>query len=45
MRVEKGDQWGSVRSHLYDKYPECVERNWPEVIRKWRERKMADAED
>jgi len=45
MRVEKGDQWGSIRSHLYDKYPECVERNWPEVIRKWRERKMADAED
>jgi len=43
MRVERGDAWGSVRSHLYPKYPECVERNWQEVIRKWRERKMAES--
>eukprot|EP00088_Acartia_fossae_P056742 TRINITY_DN6609_c0_g1_i6.p1 TRINITY_DN6609_c0_g1~~TRINITY_DN6609_c0_g1_i6.p1 ORF type:complete len:457 (-),score=88.25 TRINITY_DN6609_c0_g1_i6:368-1738(-) len=25
MRVEHGDVYGSVRSHLYDKYPECIE--------------------
>jgi len=28
MRVENGEQWGAVRSHLYEKYPECVEREW-----------------
>lgn len=26
MRVENGEEWGAVRSHLRDKYPECVER-------------------
>jgi small subunit ribosomal protein S5 len=25
MRVENGDEHGAVRSHLYDKYPECIE--------------------
>jgi len=25
MRVENGEEWGAVRSHLYEKYPECVE--------------------
>jgi len=28
MRVENGEQFGAVRSHLYDKYPECVERDF-----------------
>ena len=44
MRVEHGDQWGAVRSHLYTKYPECVERNWQEYIKRWRQRK-GEAED
>jgi len=28
MRVENGEQHGAVRSHLHDKYPECVERDF-----------------
>jgi len=44
MRVENGDEWGAVRSHLYTKYPECVERNWQEYIKRWRQRK-GEAED
>ena len=42
MRVEGGDQVGAVRSHLADKYPECVERDWKKYIGMWRERKQAD---
>ena len=42
MRVEHGDQWGSVRSHLYPKYPECVERDWKKYIKMWKERKGAE---
>ena len=41
MRIEKGPHWGSVSSHLYQKYPECVERDWPKYIRMSRERKAA----
>jgi len=29
MRVENGDVYGAVRSHLYEKYPECVESRFP----------------
>lgn len=28
MRVENGDVYGAVRSHLYDKYPECIEAKY-----------------
>jgi len=42
MRVEHGDEWGSVRSHLYPKYPECVERDWKKYIKMWKERKGTD---
>ena len=45
MRVEHGDQWGSVRSHLHDKYPECVERNWKKYIGMWREKKRQSGDD
>lgn len=45
MRVEHGDEWGSVRSHLYPKYPECVERDWKRYIKMWKERKGADNDD
>ena len=41
MRIEKGPHWGSVSSHLYQKYPECVERDWPKYTRMSRERKAA----
>ena len=42
MRVQNGDEWGAVRSHLYPKYPECVERDWKKYIQMWRERKGAE---
>jgi len=42
MRVENGPEWGAVRSHLYPKYPECVERNWKELTRLGREKKGGD---
>jgi len=32
MRIENGDQNGAVRSHLYEKYPECVEMKWEKQI-------------
>jgi len=41
MRVENGDEVGAVRSHLHEKYPECVERDWKKYIGMWRERKQA----
>jgi len=41
MRVEHGFQWGSVRSHLYPKYPECVERDWKKYTKMSKERKAA----
>jgi len=44
MRVEHGPQWGSVRSHLYPKYPECVERDWKKYTRMLKERKAAQEE-
>jgi len=44
MRIEKGPQWGSVSSHLYQKYPECVERDWPKFTRMSRERKAAEGD-
>lgn len=34
MRVENGDVYGAVRSHLYDKYPECIE---PKFVRSKRD--------
>lgn len=39
MRVEHGPQWGAVRSHLYPKYPECVERDWKTFTKMLKERK------
>jgi len=45
MRVENGVEWGAVRSHLYEKYPECVERNWKRYIKMSKERKGAAEED
>ena len=39
MRVENGTEWGAVRSHLYEKYPECVERNWKQYVKMSKERK------
>jgi len=42
MRVENGPEWGAVRSHLYPKYPECVERNWKELTRLAREAKKGE---
>jgi len=29
MRVENGDVYGAVRTHLYEKYPECMESRFP----------------
>ena len=34
MRVENGEEWGAVRSHLFDQYPECVEHNRKEFFLK-----------
>jgi len=45
MRVERGDQWGAVRSHLHDKYPECVERDWKKYIKQHKERKSMSDDD
>jgi len=45
MRVENGTEWGAVRSHLYPKYPECVERNWKKYIRMSKDRKGSQEED
>jgi len=42
MRVENGPAWGAVRSHLYPKYPECVERNWKELTRMTKEKKEGE---
>ena len=33
------------RSHLYPKYPECVERDWKRYIKMWKERKGTDNDD
>ena len=44
MRIERGPQWGAVSSHLYQKYPECVERDWPKATRMSRERKAAEGD-
>ena len=45
MRVERGDEWGSVRSHLADKYPECVERDWKKFVKSSKERKGMSDDD
>jgi len=45
MRIENGTEWGAVRSHLYPKYPECVERNWKKYISMSKERKGASEDD
>jgi len=45
MRVENGTEWGAVRSHLYEKYPECVERNWKQYVKMSKERKGAEEDD
>lgn len=45
MRIENGPQWGAVRSHLHNKYPECVERDWPKFTRMLKERKAAQADE
>ena len=45
MRVERGDQWGAVRSHLADKYPECVERDWKKYVKSSKERKGMSDDD
>ena len=45
MRVENGTEWGAVRSHLYPKYPECVERDWKKYIKMSKERKGSQEED
>jgi len=45
MRIENGTEWGAVRSHLYEKYPECVERNWKEYVKMSKERKGAEDDD
>jgi len=45
MRVENGTEWGAVRSHLHEKYPECVERNWKKYIKMSKERKMTEGDD
>jgi len=44
MRIENGPQWGSVSSHLREKYPECVERDWPKFTKMSRERKAAEGD-
>jgi len=37
MRVENGEDYGAVRSHLVDKYPECQEPNMREYfINRWK---------
>jgi len=45
MRVENGTEWGAVRSHLYPKYPECVERDWKKYIKMSKERKGSQEDD
>jgi len=45
MRIEHGPQHGSVRSHLAERYPECVERNWPLYISMAKARKAAEGDD
>ena len=45
MRVERGEEWGAVRSHLHHKYPECVERDWKKYIKMHKERKGMIDED
>jgi len=32
MRVENGDVYGAVRSHLYEKYPECIESKYSKPV-------------
>jgi hypothetical protein len=41
MRMENGEEWSAVRSFLYDKYPECVERNKAEFLRQKQAEKAA----
>ena len=41
----RGEEWGAVRSHLHDKYPECVERDWKKYIKMHKERKGMIDED
>lgn len=43
MRVEHGEDWPAVRSFLWPKYPECVERNRREFLRQRRAEKAAAA--
>jgi len=43
MRVEHGEEWPAVRSFLYPKYPECVEYNKADFLRKKMAEKAAAA--
>merc|ERR1712083_813674 len=45
MRVENGEEWGAVRSHLYPKYPECVEVNWKERVADHKAKKLGGGDD
>ena len=45
MRIENGLEWGGVRSHLYPKYPECVERDWKKYTKMSKERKSSSDDD
>jgi len=45
MRVENGEEWGAVRSHLYPKYPECVEVNWKQRVADHKAKKMGGGDD
>jgi len=44
MRVEQGPGWGAVSSHLYAKYPECVERDWNRFTAMSKARKEAQGD-
>jgi len=43
MRVEHGEAWPAVRSFLYPKYPECVEFDKADFLRRRRAEKAAAA--
>lgn len=45
MRVENGEEWGAVRSHLFEKYPECVEVNWKQVAKDKHAKKIGGGDD
>jgi len=40
MKVENGFGWDAVRSHLADKYPECVAKNWSKVTQRIKAKRM-----